>query len=494
MMIILVNPPHPPGYVSNKDTAGGFGQIYADINAATIPPLDLPYIGAVLKKDKIPVKIYDCPAIPMNIEELICEINTASPKIVGVRTSTPTVDWDLSLIRKIKEDCDVKIVVFGPHATLSANEIILNDTVDAVVLGEPEYVFSDLIKKKWQDVKGLVYKRKNKIHTANPDGFIEDLDSLPFPSWEMMPINSYSVGDYVNNQTPFFTILSSRGCPFGCTYCPYIVAQGKKWRKRSAENVLAEIRYLVEQFGMKGLLFRDPEFSLDKDRVAKICQGIIDEGIKISWRCETRADTTDEKLLALMAQAGCVGINFGIESASEKVLAGVGRKSIPQEEIISRVNICKELGIKTFCFFIIGLPDDDIETIIDTINLALKLNATAIQFTHFTPYYGTELRTWYEENNFIEDKTLSSLTSFNPVVRTKKLSRKELQKFVALADSVCEIALDKKTAKLEFECSELKIMLREKTIMLDAIHSTLWYKFSVNVSNFLKHIGIIKKK
>jgi radical SAM superfamily enzyme YgiQ (UPF0313 family) len=491
-MIILINPPNPPGYISNKDTAGGFGQLYTDLNASTLPPIDIPYIGAVLKKNNIPVKIYDCPAISLSIEKLINLIKTESPGILGIRTSTPTIDWDMSLVERIKnEGNNPQVVVFGPHATLHAREIVTNNVVDAVILGEPEYAFVDLVKKRWEDIEGLVYKQNGKIYANNHSRIIEDLDSLPFPAWELMPLHAYSLGDYIDNQAPFVTLLSSRGCPFGCKYCPYVVSQGRKWRARSVGNVLDEIQYLVDKFGVKGLLFRDPEFAINNNRVAKICQGMIEKGIKLSWRCETRIDTVDEKLLTLMARAGCRGINFGIESASDKVLAGVGRKSVPQKEIIERITVCKKLGISTFCFFIIGLPDDDAETIIDTINLSLKLDSTSTQFTIFTPYYGTELHSWYEQNRFIEDKRLESFTSYKSVVRTKRLNSAELQKFSDLACQVWKIAKSKRVAELETQRAELETQraeLETQRAELETIKRTYWYKISYKCYKLWKKV------
>ncbi len=493
-MILLINPPNPPGCVSNKDTMGGFGQIYDNQSASSLHPLDILYIGAVLKKNDIPVKIYDCGAMHLSTDELVNIVKTTHPEILGVRTSTPTSDWDLSIIEKIKAECNTQIIVFGPHATLFAKEIIANKAVDAVILGEPEYAFLDVIMNEhWENIEGIIYKQDGKIYENTSARIVENLDSLPFPAWDMIPLDVYSPGEYISNQFPFFTILTSRGCPFGCKYCPYPIAQGNKWRARSADNVVDEIQYLINNFGMKGLLFRDPEFTLDNVRIAKICQGIIDRRIKFSWRCETRVDTVNDQLLTLMTSAGCMGINFGIESASEKVLAGVGRKSIPEKDIINRIATCKRLGIDTFCFFIIGFPDDDAETIIDTINFSLKLAPNSAQFTVFTPYYGTELRSWYVENGFIENDALSSMTSYKSVIRTKKLTSVELQKFRDLASVAWEADVKKKEHAAKVKALEEHLAAVEKRLSakeehLAAITNTHWYKLSYRCYTIWKKI------
>lgn len=478
LMILLINPPHPPGCISNKDTMGGFGQIYDDPLAATLPPIDMYYAGAVLRKNNISVKIIDCGPLTLSIEDLIATIKTDLPEIVGVRTSTPSYEWDLDIIEKIKNEINVQIVVFGPHATLFEQEIILNQSIDMVILGEPEYAFYDLAQKKREEIEGLVYKDSGVVFRNTMTRVIENLDELPFPAWDMIPIDSFSLGRYTNQQRPFFTILTSRGCPYGCKYCPYPVAQGKRWRVRSAVNVVEEIEYLIDRFGMQGLLFRDPEFTSDNSRIRAICEKIIEKKLLFSWRCETRADTVNQELLTLMAQAGCVGINFGVESVIDGVLEGAGRKKIALNYISEQVAICKKLGIDTFCFFIFGLPGDDAETILENINYALVLNPTAAQFTVFTPYFGTEMRLWYEERGFIEQGDVASMTSYKSIVRTERLTQSELQKFRDLAAKVWEFnVMMRHNSKLE-----------EKIVELDYLKSTFWFKFSYACRRIIRQL------
>jgi anaerobic magnesium-protoporphyrin IX monomethyl ester cyclase len=477
-MILLLNPPHPPGCTSNKDTMGGFGQIYDDPLVATLPPLDLYYIGAVLRKNNIAAKILDCGPLSLTIEDLLAAIKTDLPRIVGVRISTPTYEWDLGIIQKIKSECNVQIVVFGPHATMFEQKIISNQSVDMVILGEPEYAFYDLAKKQKENIEGLVYKENGVIFRNTKVRIIDDLDELPFPAWDMIPVDSFSLGRYANGQQPFFTILASRGCPYGCKYCPYPIAQGKKWRARSADNVVAEIQYLIDGFGMRGLLFRDPEFTADNSRVKAICEQILEKKLSFSWRCETRIDTVNEELLTLMARAGCVGINFGVESVTDKVLEGVGRKKIAPKDILEQVGTCKRLGIDTFCFFIIGLPDDDAETILDNIHFALALNPTAAQFTVFTPYFGTELGRWYEEHGLIEQRDLDAMTSYRSMVRTEKLTQSELQKFRDMASEMWE--LNVKTRNFS--------KLKQKAEELDYLKSRSWYKISFACRRIIRQI------
>jgi len=458
---------------------GGFGQIYDDPLAATLPPLDLYYIGAVLRKNQIDAKIFDCGPLCQTVEDVISAISADVPQIVGVRISTPTCEWDLGIIRKIKDKCNVQIVVFGPHATLFEQQLISNQSIDMVILGEPEYAFCDLAKKQKDQIDGLVYKDNGVISRNHNVRMIADLDELPFPAWDMVSVESFSQGRYVSDHMPFYTILTSRGCPYGCTYCPYPIAQGEKWRARSAENVVAEIQYLVERLGMRGLLFRDPEFTVDNNRVKAICEQILEKKLSFSWRCETRVETVNEELLSLMARAGCVGINFGVESVTGKVLEAVGRKKIAPKEIIERVDNCKKLGIDTFCFFIIGLPGDDADTILDNIDFALTLNPTAAQFTVFTPYYGTELRRWYDDHGFIEQSDAESMTSYKSTVRTERLTQTELQKFRDMASKMWELNVRTRNY------TELK----DEADYLNFLKSTSWYKIFFACRRIIRQIS-----
>jgi len=228
-------------------------------------------------------------------------------------------------------------------------------------------------------------------------------------------------------------VLTSRGCPFSCNYCPYPLVQGSKWRKRSPENVIRELEYIVKDLGISNILFRDPEFTLNRERVIKICEEIIDRRLKFFWRCETRIDTLDENLITMMAKAGCCGMNLGIESVSEESLHRMERKVITQKQCLEIINFCKRHNISTYCFFIIGLPGENKKGILKTIKFAKSIDPLQVQFTYATPYPGTPLCQWAEENNFIEDRELSHLTGYIPVMRNEYLNVKRLKKLYNFA-------------------------------------------------------------
>jgi MoaA/NifB/PqqE/SkfB family radical SAM enzyme len=211
----------------------------------------------------------------------------------------------------------------------------------------------------------------------------------------MLPYERYIIPkSSASGRLRFLPILSSRGCPFGCSYCPYPVGQGLKWRFRSPKNVVDEMEYLVKNFDVEHLLFRDPMFSMQQKRVIQICDEITSRGLRVSWKCETRMDCLDEPTIAAMARAGCVGVNFGVESIDPEIQKGVHRKPILMDEFVEKVGLCRKHNISTFAFFVVGLPGDTVDTILDSIEFAVNIRASWTQFTVATPFAGTPMHEW----------------------------------------------------------------------------------------------------
>ncbi len=436
-MIILINPPNPPGKVSNKDMMGGLGQLY-DKSGAKVPPLDLPYTAACLKEKNVTLRIIDCLGLDYDANILLREIKKITREqsaTAALRTSLPTYSYDMEIAQKIKEETNASIIIFGPYVSLNPQETIEKDYVDIIVLGEPEYIFVDIFLKGLEETEGIWFKdKKGKIIRNNSRSRIEDLNQLPIPAWELMPYKNYILPKpQFPDESPFLPVLTSRGCPFSCNYCPYPLVQGSKWRNRSPENVIRELEYIVKDLGINNILFRDPEFSLNRERVLKICEEIINRKIKFFWRCETRIDTLDENLITMMAKAGCCGMNLGIESVSEESFHRMGRKVIAQKQCLEIMNLCKKHNISTYCFFIIGLPGENKKEILKTIKFAKSIDPSQVQFTFATPYPGTPLYQWAEENNFIEDRELRHLTGYIPVMRNEYLNVKRLKKLYNFA-------------------------------------------------------------
>jgi radical SAM superfamily enzyme YgiQ (UPF0313 family) len=250
---------------------------------------------------------------------------------------------------------------------------------------------------------------------------------LPFPKWELLPHHRYTLPkSSATAAVPFLPMLTSRGCPFGCHYCPYPVGQGLPFRYRSPQNVVDEIQHLVQDLGIKYILFRDPMFSLRQNRVVEICNEITRRGLHFRWKCETRPDCLNEETLRAMATAGCEGVNFGVESAEVTIQANVGRKPITQDKIIEMVTLCRKLHIKTFCFFIIGLPGDTLQTILSTIEFAIRLRPNWVQFTAASPLVGTELRDWALDRGLVVEDEYAYRSSHEAMIGNENLSKDQI--------------------------------------------------------------------
>lgn len=432
--ILFINPPNPPEKISNKDMMGGFGQSYSGKAPTKIPALDLLYSATVCKKQGETVKVIDCLADDLNAQQLALKAKEFNPQLIAVRTSTPTIGFDLNVAEKIKHALPkAKIAFFGPHVSTFPEETIKHPAVDAIVIGEPDYAFASICKNGFGKTRGVWHKQKGKIGKTPAQPPIEALDDLPYPDWSLVPYEKYYLGEQVNNQQPFVTVLSSRGCPYGCIYCPYPVAQGLKWRSRSAKNVLGELEILVKKFKVKGILFRDAVFTLDKKRAAEIFEGIIERKLKFSFRCETRIDAVDEQLIELMAKAGCIGINFGIENGSESLLKKISRKTFSIEQAKKIVDACKKNKIAVFTFFIIGLPGETKQTAFQSVNLAKKLDPEYCQFTIASPYPGTKLHKWASEMGFIENQEWNMVNGYSATMRNEALTKKDMEKLHAYA-------------------------------------------------------------
>lgn len=403
---IIVNPPSPPGYMSNKDSMGGFGQLYPRA-APPFPPLDLAYLAASLTEKRHATTVIEAGALRMTTEDL-CRQLSATPHLDGalvlVRTSLPTIDWDLEVCQAIRGVGPVgAIALFGPAVPSLVERIRRDENLDILIVTEADGPAVELMSgTTFAEIPGIMYRDGDEWRRNADRPFERNLDSLPFPRWDLLPVERYVIPKSSGSgKARFLPMLSSRGCPFGCSYCPYPVGQGLKWRYRSPVNVVDEMEHLARDFGVEHILFRDPMFSAQQKRVVAICEEILRRGLVVRWKCETRVDCLDEPTIAIMAKAGCVGVNFGVESIDPEIQKGVHRQPILERDFIETVAQCRRHGIGTFAFFVVGLPGDTVDTILRSIAFAAKIRADWTQFTVATPFIGTPMYEWAVREGFI---------------------------------------------------------------------------------------------
>ncbi len=297
-----------------------------------------------------------------------------------------------------------KIMVGGPHTTVALHTI--PDFVDYVVQGEGEQAILDIVEDKVKD-------RVVRYPT------IKNLDKLPMPAWDYFIHLPYKWSVDWFKETPVFTLNTSRGCPFKCTFCSVKSIWGKQYTCFSAERVVSDIEYLIKNYGAKGIYFREDNFTLNKKRLERFCNLLIEKKINIPWSCETRVNTLDRETVDLMHRAGARAFYFGVESGSQKVL-DFFKKEITIEQTRNAFKLCHEFGIKTAASIIVGVPTETEDDITQTIRLVEELKPTVTWFNVFVGIPDSELYQYAKENKlceFIDDRGLIYLKGHNERVK-----------------------------------------------------------------------------
>ena len=312
------------------------------------------------------------------------------PSIVGITIMTGTYGSALRTAKIVKKMCpDVPVIVGGPHPTILPEDTLREDCWDVVVKGEGEYSLLELVnclerRKPLNAIRGISYKEEGAIRHNLPRPFIENLDLIPFPARDLI----FEKERYSTNSFGF--VLTSRGCPYNCIFCASHMIWGRRVRYRSAENVIAEIKEVKEKFGTKIFRFNDDAFTIDQDRVRKICRLIIEEKLDIKWYCGTEVDLISYDLLRKMKEAGCVRIHFGVETGNPRVLKSI-KKGVTLGQVRQALKMAKKVGITTITYFMIGFPDETRQEVRDTINFMKELKPDKAVWGIVTPYPGTEL-------------------------------------------------------------------------------------------------------
>lgn len=357
-----------------KDVAGGFGTVFtvgdspfarlleiAKRRIAAIPNVTLAYLASILPAAGAEVRVLDV----RRMEQL----EPADLYLIASSIVDCNFERDIGAEARRRYGC--RVGYFGPFAATVPD--FFAGVADFLVRGEIENLAPALA-------------RGDVPRGVTQAGFVADLDALPYPDWDQFDVRRFRY-QIVTGRGITLPVLASRGCPYSCSYCPYLV--NSKFRARSADNVVGEIEHLVGRYGIRGVSFRDPNFTFDMDRAADLAEKMLARGLDVRWSMEARTDRLTTALLDLLYRAGLRCVEVGVESSSARTLRANLRKPVArshQEKIIAH---CHRLGIRVIANYTLGLPNDTREGIRDTIRYAKKLNTFAIQFTVTTPYPGT---------------------------------------------------------------------------------------------------------
>jgi anaerobic magnesium-protoporphyrin IX monomethyl ester cyclase len=374
------------------------------IETRTSPSLGLAYLGAVSERQGHAVRIYDGDVEHIPLEKALRDF---APDMVGITANTIQIKsaWrDAALVKLV---ADIPVVLGGPHPTILPAESAERPEVDIVVRGEGEATWEELCQWRvaddgWpmaisglQSVPGISYQTPDGQVHHNPDRpVIEDLDSLPLPAYHLFKMDRYTNLQPTVDRIagPSYPILTSRGCPYRCTYCSQIGP--RRWRMRSPQNVVAEWRWLVRDLGAAEIGILDDSFNINRQRVLDICDLLIKEELThVPWIMINgiRANLADKELLGCMKQAGCIRSAFGVESGNQEILDSVIDKQLTLEQVRAAFKAAKEVGMETIGFFMVGLPGETEETMEDTIRFAIELDPVVANFSMATPFPGTEM-------------------------------------------------------------------------------------------------------
>lgn len=400
---------------------------------ATLPCLGLLTLAAVLRKAGHRVRVVDAAALGLDYEETVDEAKRFQPDVVALSAVTPSIRKTAQLASMIKAVCpSASTVIGGPHFTAVPEQTLAEyQAFDYGVVGEGEDTIVELAAALSggtipSQVPGVAFRENGKVRLGPPRASIKDLDSLPFPAWDLLddfPAR-YHPALFKYRRLPSTHIISSRGCPNRCIFCDTSVFS-RQIRFHSPDYVLEMIEYLVKDFGMREIIFEDDQFMIKKGRVAKICEGLLKANLGISWCCSGRVNSVDDLgLLKLMKRSGCWQINYGIESADQQIL-DFAKKGITTEQVERAVDLADKAGILSKGYFILGLPYETQETMDKTIRFAKRIPLSDISVFMLTPFPGSEMYEIAREHGSIEDD-LEKMNVLDVVYVPTGLTREKL--------------------------------------------------------------------
>jgi len=347
-------------------------------------PLNLAYLASSLEQEEHEVKCVDMRINPdIDIRKEIRDFD-----IVGISSCTPSIKEAWRIAEAAKKE-DKTVILGGPHPSALPEESLQKSYVDIVVRGEGEETIKKICRgADLKDIKGISFKKNNRIIHNESRPLIKDLDLIPFPARHLFDLKKYHSALHKNRIIG--DILTSRGCPCNCNFC-YKAIFGRFYRMRTPENVIQEWKEIIDM-GIEEISLMDDNFSVDQERASKICNMIMDKGLKIDWNATggLRVDCVSKNLLAIMKKSGCYRIAFGAESGSQFILDKIG-KNIKIRQIKNAVKLAKKIGLEITLFFIIGNLYENEKTMQQTIDFAKELDPDYVQFTVATPYPGTQL-------------------------------------------------------------------------------------------------------
>jgi anaerobic magnesium-protoporphyrin IX monomethyl ester cyclase len=422
MKVLLVNPPHA---FSPENPLGGTG--------LSLPPLGLLSVAAFLRADMpgAEIKVMDMPVAGITPEIFSADVSAFAPDLAGISVYTGTFTASAAAAAAIKRAAPGCFVVAGGHHASARPGQCLEKGFDAAVVGEGEKPFLTLARslaagKKPEAGPGLMLTPGTEV--SRPEPIPADL--LPFPARDLVDLCAYRPALYGYRRLPVSSMVTSRGCPYSCGFCSKSVF-GSAYRAQSPARVLAEIKELIEKYGIKEISFQDDTFTAMRGRVLELCALIRERKLDLTWSCMTRVDLVDPELLAAMRSAGCFSIAFGIDGASDGA-CGLMSKGFDTGRARAAVSAAREAGIETRGYYIFGYPGETMETLRSSLKRIIEIDTDHVFFAFAHPFFDTDLYAEAKAKGLLaatDEELLDAHDNSEPLVKVPGASRAGLVRF-----------------------------------------------------------------
>ncbi len=454
MKILLANPPCIQPLADGMELAfvrAGSRWPFSDKKERNKPlnyipfPFYLAYLASLLRKDGHEVEVIDSVALNENREDFLNHLQRLNVDFIFFETATPTIDYDLKLAEDIRKITNARIALAGAHATTFAEEILSSSSpVDFVFRNEYEISFRDMVRalsegKDLKNLKGFSMRNGDGSSFSLPSTDLVDLAHLESPARDLFPCNDKpDIGVYWDGFCQFRPAIqmhASRGCPFKCNFCLWnqVMYGEGKYRIFEASKVVDEMEKVVEKHGAREIYFDDDTFTGNKAHVLQVADEIMRRNLKIRWSCMGDAMITDAEMISAMARSGCIGMKFGVESGSEKILKII-QKPVRFDRVKEVARTCAREEIKTHATFTFGLSGETFETMEETLECAKNLDVDSVQFSITTPFPGTRYFTQCDSQGTIITKDWNKYDgSRSSVVEFEGLSHERVEEFCRTA-------------------------------------------------------------
>lgn len=427
MKVLLINPPPVRGVNVIRE-----GRCMQRTEAWTTvwSPVSLATIAAVLRDAGFEMRLHDGSVEKADCDEVIGDITSWGPDLVVVNTATTAIEQDLEFVDMVAAAIPgVRMMVMGVHPSYFPDECFEKSSeLEIAVRGEPEYSIRDAAQavregSPLSGVPGISFRSDDGSVKHNEERpFIEDLDELPFPAWDLVNTDLYLMPF---SGRPYLLVASARGCPYPCTFCASKVYYGARVRKRSPARVVDELAWIVERFGISDFLFWTESFTNDQEYAIATAREMIARQMNINWVCNSRVDTVSPRFLRTIKKAGCWMIGFGIESGNQGVLDRAKKKTSIADAVRS-VRMAHEVGLEVTGHCILGLPGETEETLQQTIDFAKFLRLDFAQFYCAVPFPGSELYDLCKENGWLDETDWAYFEQNTSIITTPSLSAQQV--------------------------------------------------------------------